>query len=48
MVGEDPKIVLDGENYKLELPSSAKGVECVPVSDEQLAQLEKKGYSFLT
>ena len=46
-IDDGPAIVLDGENYKLELPASAKGVECVPVSDEQLTQLEQQGYDFI-
>ena len=42
-----PQVVLTGEDYKLELPASAKDVECVPVTDERLAQLKKQGYNFI-
>jgi hypothetical protein len=42
-----PSIVLSGEDYKLELPASAKEVECAPVTDERLAQLKKQGYNFI-
>lgn len=42
-----PQIVLNGEDYKLELPSSAKDVECTPVSDERLDELRKQGYHFI-
>lgn len=42
-----PPIVLDGKDYQLELPASAKEVKCEPVTDKRLAQLKKQGYNFI-
>jgi hypothetical protein len=45
---ERPPIVLDGKDYQLELPASAKDVKCEPVTEKRLAQLKKQGYKFIS
>lgn len=42
------ELIVEGKDYKLELPKSAKGVKCVPVSDKQRAHLKSLGYRFIT
>lgn len=44
---DGPKIVLNGEGYKLELPESASDVECTPVSDKRMDELNQQGYNLI-
>lgn len=39
---------LSGKDYKLELPEGAGKVKSEPVTDEQLAEIESKVYTFIT
>lgn len=45
---DGPKIVLNGEGYKLELPESASDVECVLVSDARMSELNQQGFNLIT
>lgn len=45
---DGPSIVLNGDNYKLELPGSATDVKCVPVSDKRMEELKRQGYNLIT
>lgn len=47
VVDERPPVVIDGKDYQLEVPASAKDLECEPVDEKRLAQLEQQGYKFV-
>lgn len=43
-----PKVTIEGEGYKLEVPESNGNLECAPMSDERVAELERQGHNFIT
>ncbi len=43
-----PKVTIEGDGYKLEVPESNGNLECVPMSDERVAELERQGHNFIT
>lgn len=43
-----PKVTIEGEGYKLEVPESNGNLECAPMSDERVAELKRQGHNFIT